>query len=48
MEDEFEIKLMVGSTYYPLKIKRNGYMPILNSKVYFDEDVLKELQTTII
>lgn len=22
MEDEFEIKLMVGSTYYPLKIKR--------------------------
>lgn len=40
--------LPLDESPYPLKIKRNGYMPILNSKVHFDEDALKELQITII
>lgn len=40
--------LPLDESPYPLKIKRNGYMPILNSKVYFDEDSLRELQTTIV
>lgn len=40
--------LPLNESPYPLKIKRNGYMPILNSKVHFDEDALKELQITII
>ena len=40
--------LPLDESPYPLKIKRNGYMPILNSKVHFDEDALRELQTTII
>lgn len=40
--------LPLDESPYPLKIKRNGYMPILNSKVHFDEDSLRELQTSII
>ena len=39
--------LPLDESPYPLKIKRNGYMPILNSKVHFDEDALRELQATI-
>lgn len=38
----------LGESAYPLKIKRNGYMPVLNSNVHFDEDSLRELQTTIV
>lgn len=40
--------LPLDESPFPLTIKRNGFMPILNSKVFFDEDVLKELQTTIV
>ena len=39
--------LPLDESPYPLKIKRNGYIPILNSKVHFDEDALRELQATI-
>ena len=40
--------LPLDESPYPLKIKRNGYMPIFNSKVHFDEDALRDLQTTIV
>ena len=39
--------LPLDESPYPLKIKRNGYMPILNSKVHFDDASLKELQYAI-
>lgn len=40
--------LPLNESPYPLKIKRNGYMPILNSKVHFEENAFEELQTTIV
>ena len=43
-----EFTLPLGESPYPLNIKRNGHMPILNSKVHFDEASLRELQTTIV
>lgn len=40
--------LPLNESPYPLKIKRNGYMPILNSKVHFEGNAFEELQTTIV
>ena len=40
--------LPLNESPYPLKIKRNGYMPILNSNVHFEGDTFEELQTTIL
>lgn len=40
--------LPLNESPYPLKIKRNGYMPILNSKVHFEGNAFEELQTTIL
>lgn len=40
--------LPLNESPYPLRITRNGYMPILNSNVYFDDDSLSELQIPIV
>lgn len=40
--------LPLNESPYPLRIKRNGYMPILNSKVHFEGNSFEELQTTIL
>ena len=40
--------LPLNESPYPVRIRRNGYMPILNSKVHFEGDTFEELQTTIV